>query len=246
MEKFPNDNVNVIYTKAKWTGVMRSLAPFLYTERIHYHHLFKYLESKKFEGENAVLLDVGFGSGYNIEKISKLYGIKTIGADIVIETVDYYNEKKNKNSHAVLIDPNTNKIILESDSVDMVVCSHVLEHVPDDELLLGEIKRVLKENGLLYVNVPINEEVFVVENHLRKYSGETVLELLKTNNFRINKYFESDNFSRIITMLALRKSFFSIVVKKILIFILSIISIDLLESFSLKKSQFICFCTKQE
>ncbi len=43
---------------------------------------------------------------------------------------------------------------LPEDSVDLLVCYHVLEHVPDDRLAMREIARVLSPGGLGLVQVP--------------------------------------------------------------------------------------------
>lgn len=39
-------------------------------------------------------------------------------------------------------------------SYDMLVCNHVLEHVPDDGRALAEIRRVLTERGVVVITVP--------------------------------------------------------------------------------------------
>jgi predicted SAM-dependent methyltransferase len=41
-----------------------------------------------------------------------------------------------------------------SGSFDVIVCSHVLEHVRDDQSAIDELHRVLNENGELFVMVP--------------------------------------------------------------------------------------------
>ena len=41
------------------------------------------------------------------------------------------------------------------DSVEFLSCFHVVEHVPDDELALRELRRVLHPQGLAILNVPI-------------------------------------------------------------------------------------------
>lgn len=44
---------------------------------------------------------------------------------------------------------------LRDDSVDLLVCYHVLEHVPDDGAAMREIARVLSPRGLALLEVPI-------------------------------------------------------------------------------------------
>ena len=45
------------------------------------------------------------------------------------------------------------------DAFDLVLCSHVLEHVPDDKSALAELHRVLAPNGMALLLVPIGAEV---------------------------------------------------------------------------------------
>ncbi|MDR2456162.1 MAG: class I SAM-dependent methyltransferase, partial [Deltaproteobacteria bacterium] len=47
------------------------------------------------------------------------------------------------------------KIPLESSSVDIIIFSHVLEHLPRPEFTMGEVARVLKPGGLLVASSPI-------------------------------------------------------------------------------------------
>lgn len=43
------------------------------------------------------------------------------------------------------------------ESFDWVLCSHVLEHVPRDDLAFAEIRRVLKPDGLALLQHPIDD-----------------------------------------------------------------------------------------
>jgi ubiquinone/menaquinone biosynthesis C-methylase UbiE len=42
---------------------------------------------------------------------------------------------------------------------DLLICYHVLEHIPDDRAAMRELKRVLVSTGLLLVQVPIQGEI---------------------------------------------------------------------------------------
>jgi SAM-dependent methyltransferase len=44
------------------------------------------------------------------------------------------------------------------DSFDVVICSHVLEHVPDDRMAMREIRRVLDREGVAYLPHPVFPE----------------------------------------------------------------------------------------
>ena len=59
------------------------------------------------------------------------------------------------------------RITYDSNTFDVIVCSHVLEHVPDDDKAMRELYRVLKPNGWGIIQVPIVMNVdFIIENEL--------------------------------------------------------------------------------
>ena len=48
---------------------------------------------------------------------------------------------------------------LESDRFDLLICNHVLEHIPDDAAAMREMYRVLKKGGQAVITVPIDEKL---------------------------------------------------------------------------------------
>ena len=42
---------------------------------------------------------------------------------------------------------------------DIIICSHILEHVPDDKKGMKEIFRILNKDGWAILQVPINEDL---------------------------------------------------------------------------------------
>jgi SAM-dependent methyltransferase len=50
------------------------------------------------------------------------------------------------------------KLPFEDQSYDFVFASHVLEHIPDDEKAISEIRRILKPNGIAILPVPLIAE----------------------------------------------------------------------------------------
>lgn len=89
----------------------------------------------------------------------------------------------------------------ESNSFDIVICSHVLEHVPDDLKAMGEIRRILKPGGRALLLVPlatdgagtdedpsitdpkVREDRFGQWDHVRIYGREDFLDRMKEAGF---------------------------------------------------------------
>jgi SAM-dependent methyltransferase len=85
-------------------------------------------------------------------------------------------------------------------SFDVIYCSHVLEHVPDDKQAMREFFRVLKNDGWAILNVPITGEktfedssivdpkerlkAFGQEDHVRSY-GPDYVERLRDSGFTV-------------------------------------------------------------
>jgi SAM-dependent methyltransferase len=45
----------------------------------------------------------------------------------------------------------------EDETFDLILCNHVLEHIPDDHKAMSELYRVLKKGGTLIAQVPLEE-----------------------------------------------------------------------------------------
>lgn len=236
---------NKRYTKTYWAKSTYFINNFLYPEKMHYYYFLKYLKQIfQKRKDKRQLIDIGFGSGYIISKISKKFPIFSTGLDIVSETVKKYNNRRLSNSKALQINPYKFIIPFKSNSVDFVICSHVLEHVIDDVVVLQEIKRVIKKDGVIYLNVPINEENLPIPNHIRKYTPVQFDKKLRKIKFIFIENFESDNFALWINYLGLKSNFLFNICKKILIFGLSVLPIKFLEKLNFKKGQYICFVKK--
>lgn len=102
-------------------------------------------------------------------------------------------------------------IPFEDDSFDMLYCSHVLEHIPDDRLAMRELHRVLKPGGVGVIMVPTKnievtyedasittpegrEEHFGQWDHLRWY-GRDFPERLREAGFDVEIVYYSDRFT---------------------------------------------------
>ena len=77
---------------------------------------------------------------------------------------------------------NIMQLTLEDNSVDLIICNHVLEHVKDDIVAMKEIYRVLKSSGYAILQVPYSLNTEVTEN-----------DPLSSDKERINKYGQRDH-----------------------------------------------------
>lgn len=72
---------------------------------------------------------------------------------------DYLCSDFDERAHAGMIRIDLQDIDLPTDSIDVVLTPHVLEHVPDTGRALDELYRVLRPGGTLLLQVPVLQEL---------------------------------------------------------------------------------------
>jgi SAM-dependent methyltransferase len=96
----------------------------------------------------ASVLDAGCGDFRMLrEHQAELSGKHYLGCDLVERTAP-------ANAQFVQCDLQSFPLPFEDDRFDLVILSHVLEHVADPVSLMGELVRVLKPGGQLFVECP--------------------------------------------------------------------------------------------
>ena len=108
----------------------------------------KYIASQG-KNINGKILDVGSGMGYHLkfEKLSNKRTYICLDKDpTMIDKIQTPGVKKMVGS--------SSKILLKDNSIDLIIASHVLEHLPHLRSDLKELKRILKKNGKLIVVLP--------------------------------------------------------------------------------------------
>lgn len=105
---------------------------------------------------------------------------------------------------------NITNIPEKENSFDLVICFHILEHIPKDEKAIKELYRILKPNGTLLVQVPLKQGktyedfsickpeerliAFGQEDHVRIYGKEDLKTLIEKQGFKVNLTNYSKNF----------------------------------------------------
>ena len=103
-------------------------------------------------------------------------------------------------------------------SLDVILCSHILEHIPDDRKAMRELRRVLKPEGFAIVLVPLVVGVdethedpsmdtpelrwkyFGMGDHVRQYGKRDFIERLETAGLKVEQlgieHFGAETFRR--------------------------------------------------
>ena len=129
----------------------------------HPNRLFRYIENKRISillkeadiQPQDKVLEVGCGAGHILEKIKQ--GSLT-GVDI--SPVQIERARKRLGSKAELIMAKGENLPFKNESFDRIICTEVFEHVLEPVLILAEMKRVLKNKGIISLSVP-NEKLII-------------------------------------------------------------------------------------
>lgn len=128
-----------------------------------------------------VVMEYGVGFGWNIARLSCR---KRLGYDLA----GHLEPLLGKQGIEFVPDTST----LEDDSVDVMVCHHVLEHVPSPIEVLAEIRRLLKKDGKLLLFVPYEKEKCYrtydprePNHHLYSWNVQTLGNLVNDCGFEI-------------------------------------------------------------
>jgi ubiquinone/menaquinone biosynthesis C-methylase UbiE len=106
------------------------------------------------------LLDVGCGEGRHVIHACLEHNVLGLGVDISLRDLTIASERfkpfSNYNPHSIfsLQQTDATRLPFSDNSFDKIICSEVLEHIPDYVGVLQEIKRVLKPDGILALSVP--------------------------------------------------------------------------------------------
>ena len=140
------------------------------------------------------LLDIGCGGGDFLSKMEhnkfRLYGI-----DISIEACKIAKNKVG--SSTKIINSELEYCNFPDNFFDVITLWHVLEHVENPKRALIEIKRILKNEGILIISLPnINSVAFKIfkkywidldiPRHYYHFSFSTISNLLRVTGFMIN------------------------------------------------------------
>lgn len=134
------------------------------------------------------VLEIGCSLGTNIWMFNALFynagRIEFYGVDIspkaIKEAEDYKQKIELKNCFFTV--GNAERLGFKDDSFDIVVCTEVLEHLPNPNETLKEIYRVLKLGGVAIITTPNGENI------LKKIAGRKIKEKVEADCQKTDPY----------------------------------------------------------
>lgn len=163
-----------------------------YTESMHYA-LIAELEGKNFKR----LLDVGCGNCIFLSMVLKEFDVKVSGIDISPGMIE--KSKELLDDRADLKVGDSDHLPWNDKSFDIVTCIASFHHYPGPELVLKEMKRVLRPGGILMIADPFTSNnllrffaniliKFGKSGDVRIYSQKEIQELLEKCGFTLIKW----------------------------------------------------------
>lgn len=144
------------------------------------------------------ILDFGAGMGIYCDLLSEISTHRNITA---VEIDNYLNSMLQKRGI------NTVQHIesVEAESKDLVYTVNVLEHIKNDSEAIGNLVRVLKPKGKLYIYVPaipfLYSSMDKKVGHYRRYTKTSLLSLLKAHNLKLLNIEYVDSLGTLATLL---------------------------------------------
>ena len=137
------------------------------------------------------ILEIGCGNGMKLEIFQK-YGMDTYGLEPYIPKINLREQKLG------IIKEFIHKAPYKKNSFDQIIVKEVLEHVPDQELLLKKCHGWLKPGGKLTITIPNTNSLwknifkenwygYDLPRHVYHYNSKNISMLLKRLKFKIGR-----------------------------------------------------------
>src|SRR5260221_3461515 len=98
-------------------------------------------------------LEVGFGAGIYLPSLAEAFG-EVVATDLDQAHIDHAREIAAKNPNLHLMRDDVVDTKLPEHSFSLVLCSEVIEHIPNSENVLAAMHRLLEPGGILVLSTP--------------------------------------------------------------------------------------------
>jgi SAM-dependent methyltransferase len=137
--------------------------------------------------ESRTVMDFGFGAGELLSSFP--CSCELIGVDVSASAVESARRDRHFARYAsarFFTASEEHPERLPDVVADIVITSHVLEHVPDDRVMLSALFERVAPGGTLVVFVPIEEPDYIMF-HRRNYSLQSISERVERAGFKLRR-----------------------------------------------------------
>lgn len=146
-------------------------------ERIISNLIKKLISENNYSAREISILNIGCSTGRSSEYLSEFGKVTSIEYD------DFCCEFAREKTGLEIIHGSITELPFSVEKFDLVCAFDVIEHVKDDQLAVNEMKRVLKENGIIFITIPAFMSLWShhdeINQHFRRYKLHEVERLFK-------------------------------------------------------------------
>ena len=153
--------------------------------------------------DGDITLDAGCGNGRHSWEVCNKNHSQIVAFDIDTVCVkknkymlDSLRQQKGIAGNYHLLIANVTKLPFKDGAFNKIICSEVLEHIPEDKRTVEELIRVLSKDGAIGISVPhylaesicwkLSKDYYGFPGgHIRKYKTRQLLELVKATGLSI-------------------------------------------------------------
>ncbi|MCG2736012.1 MAG: class I SAM-dependent methyltransferase [Candidatus Methanoperedenaceae archaeon] len=125
------------------------------------------------------ILDIGYAKGFLVEGFQN-FGVDAYGVDISEYAISCSHP--NIKEKVFVLDAEKEELPFKNDYFDLVVMTEVIEHINNFDLIIKEIKRVLKKEGFIYLTAP-TKKLFQKEKDITHINVQSRKFWIKTFGF---------------------------------------------------------------
>jgi SAM-dependent methyltransferase len=128
--------------------------------------------------EGRRVLDAGCGIGYGSNLLAARGAAEVVGIDVAEAVIEA--ARPTAAANVVFRQASIHELPFEDGGFDLITCFEVIEHIENRDHALGELARVLADDGVLLISSP-NRDVYVPGNphHVFEYRPEEFREALR-------------------------------------------------------------------
>ena len=143
---------------------------------------------------NPNILDLGCGTGHNLQNIQEQGYKNSLGLDISFDALSFCQQRKLRG----LVCGDGALLPFASHSFDVVIALDMLEHIKDDAFALEELHRILRSTGRVVLFVPALPFLWGLQDevghHYRRYTAAEIRKKMNKAGFVIEKLSYANSF----------------------------------------------------